>query len=323
MKKYTLKGFDKCYTVYGDAQNEANRLNRKGEIPLGFESDEEAEAYRTGQWDSYFKNTFRPFETDADAVVYADGSIDERTGKGGYGIVIFFRNGEVLCESALLEDVAPETYKVTRYDRNGEINGEPVIRHYVDLFKGEEVEDKKHSFVQASHQDGGESEGARRALEICCEERNLKKIVLIYDCNFIEQRCKKGRKGAATNVPYAFGAFCEELDKEYKPEIEFIKVDSHTDKKNKAQYLVGSEKYPHAVYNDIVDTLAKAEMVGNPIGRAENFNMVRAIPDEFETFKEVEAKSSPGGKAQARRMHARKLFEIVLNEKKIRPVFTN
>ncbi len=122
-------------------------------------------------------------------------------------------------------------------------------------------------------------------------------------------------------MPYAYGVFCEELVQEYGAKIDFIKVDSHTDKKGKGQYLVGSDVYPHAVYNDIVDTLAKAETRENPIGRAENFNMVRVMPDAFKTFKEIEMACSADERADARRMHARELFEIVVNEKKIRPVF--
>ncbi len=196
MKKYTLEGFNQTYTTYAQAQNEANRLNRKGEIPLGFESDEEAEAYRKGEWETYFKNTYKPFETDADAVVYADGSWDTITGKGAYGIVIFFRNGEVFCESALLEDDVPERYCVTRYNRHGEQDGQPVYRSYVDLFKGKDVEEKAHSFVRASRQDGGECESVMRALEICCKEKGLKKIVLAYDCDFVKLRYSKGRKDA-------------------------------------------------------------------------------------------------------------------------------
>ena len=321
MKKYTLNGFEKYFLDFQDAQKEANRLNRKGEIPLGFESEEEVEAYRTGHWEEYFKDTYRPVETDAEAVVYADGSFDAKTGKGGYGIVIFFSDGEIFCESGLLEDMEPETYRVTRFDRCGQQYGEPVYRTYVDLFKGKDVPEQKHTFVLASRQDGGEAESVIRSLEICVKERGLKKIILAYDCEFVDSRYHNGRKGAKFNVPYAYGAFCEDLREEYNPDVKFVKVDSHTDNKGKGQYLVAESTFTHAVYNDIVDAMAKAEMKGNPINRSENFNMVRVMPEEFKTFKEIEDASPIGQRQQARRAHARHLFEIVAYNKKIRPVF--
>lgn len=315
MKKYVLKGFDRAYTNFAEAQNEANRMKMR-EIPLGFESEEEAEAFRLGQWMEYFEKTFQPFETDADAVVYADGSWDKDEKYGAYGVVIFFKDGEIFCESATLRDVEPGRYEITRFDARGEQDGETVYRSYVDVYKGMNVEEKKHNFVSASHQDGGECESVMRALEICCKEKNLKKIVLVYDCEFVKLRYEKGSKDATANVPKAYGDFAEDLRKNYGVKIEFIKVDSHTDKKGKGQYLVGDAKYPHAVYNDIVDILAKAETVKNPIGRSENFNVTRVIPEEFKTFHEISKRGIP-----ARRAHARSIYEAVVTSEILRPVF--
>ena len=87
--------------------------------------------------------------------------------------------------------------------------------------------------------------------------------------------------------------------------------------------MIKDDTYIHAVFNDIVDAMAKAETNDNPINRAENFNLVRVIPDAFRTFKEVEAGKQGIEKTIARRMHTRKMIEIILNDKNVKPLFDN
>ena len=199
MKKYTLKGFDRLYEDYAGAQKEANRRKDRA-IPLGFESEDEAEAFREGRWENYLSDICQPFETDADAVVYADGSWDKDERYGAYGVIIFFRNGEIFCESAVLRDVEPGIYRVQRYNARGEKDGAVQDFHYTDLYKGMEVEEKKHGFIRASHQIGGECAGVMRALEICCKEKKIKKIVLAYDCDTVKLCYEKGIDNKESNV---------------------------------------------------------------------------------------------------------------------------
>lgn len=83
------------------------------------------------------------------------------------------------------------------------------------------------------------------------------------------------------------------------------------------QYRIEAKEYLHAVYNDLVDILAKAE-VGKKISPGENINAFRAISDEFKRFSDIGA-----DKREEKREHARRLVKNVLNKSDeiFRPVF--
>lgn len=170
-----------------------------------------------------------------------------------------------------------------------------------------------------------------RSLEICCKDKRLKKILLIHDRDGIKQGYdnRKDLSTAIGDVAYKYREFLQKLEEEGLLENDYItfkKVDSHKvndkqDEEGKEQYRVDDEeKYPHAVYNDLVDILAKAE-TGIGIKRRENFNVFRAIPDEFKGFPDT-------ADADKRRKHAglaRELVESVLEkyDGKFRPIFKN
>lgn len=97
--------------------------------------------------------------------------------------------------------------------------------------------------------------------------------------------------------------------------VTFKKIDSHTVKGNqnedeKKQYKVNDkESYPQGIYNDLVDILAKAES-GVKIKRQEDFNVFRAIPDEFKGF----AATPDADKRRKNAGHARELVEKVIEK---------
>ena len=307
-KYYTLNGLDALYENYSDANQDTNKKAYKNKYPLGFESKEEAEMLRSGHWDEYFQKVFKSYETEADAVVYTDGSFDSKKEYAAYGLIIFFRTGEVYCESAKLEDDENlKNYRIQRYDvKNNEIK--------IEYGKGNE----KNDMIKSARQYAGECAGVMRGLDICCKEKKLKKIVVVYDCKSINQGYNNAKDEKQSSIDKEKGGdmakrysnFCEDLYKKEKPEVKFFKVDSHI-----AEYRIGSEEFSNAIYNDVVDILAKAETTEIPLKRAENFNLVRAMSEcDFETFGDVNAKS-----VEERRSHARAMFLSVV--KSIYPVF--
>ncbi len=118
-KYYTWKDLDKLYESYEDAKIAANKKGLKDVFPLGFESMEEAEAFRKGELDKCIReDKYKPFETaQYDAVIYTDGSFDRVNKIASYGLIIFFRDEtEPYVESGILEDVDVVKYKIVRYD---------------------------------------------------------------------------------------------------------------------------------------------------------------------------------------------------------------
>lgn len=314
-KFYTLEELSQVYEDYSLADAEAKKVLKKvKKYPIGFQCLEEAEALQGGQWKEYFEKKVVPFETNADAVVFADGSLDEKIMEGAYGLVIFFKDGDIYYESACLEDIAPGKYKTIRYSVTGE--REEIETEYKDIFAGENVAEKAHGYVAASNQIGGECDGVMRAMEICIKERGLKKIVIAYDCENVETVWRTGK--ANTNVTCRYAKLCEEVKTVYGADVDWKKVDSHTGKKlDKPQYLLSDEVYPLAVYNDIVDAMAKAETAGKKIGSAENFNLARAVlPEALLPFYDAGATTR-----EKRRAYARKLLETVLGNELLRPIF--
>lgn len=327
-KYYTWNGND-AFVVYHDYFEARDAAKEMGQVvdPPGFIYEEEAEAFSKGTWGEYIEKHYQPFDAAKyDAVIYTDGSYtpnDSTT--ASYGLMIFFRDEEKpYIESCVIQDVAEgKKYKIVRYDGDGEKTEQKEYPF--------ESRAGKSGFVSGSHVTVGELFGAMRSLEICCKDRGLKKILLIYDRDGIRQGYEKrdDLDTAQGDVAYQYRKFLQKLEEEgflKDAEITFQKIDSHEvkgkpDEDEKEQYRIGNrEKYPHAVYNDLVDMLAKAE-TGIGIRRQEDFNVFRAIPDEFRGFPAT-------ADADKRRIHAgyaRELIKHVLEkyDGKFRPGFEN
>lgn len=311
-KYYTLERLSKVYDVYAPAVAEKNRVYKNVKIyPLGFQSLEEANALQSGKWNSYLTEHVVPFETEADAVIYADGSLDEDLFEGAYGIVVFFKDGDVFYESAWLKDQVAEKYDIVRYSSKGDV--ERLEKEYKDIFRDKGTEKKEHGFISASRNIGSECESVMRGIDVCLE-KGYKKLVVAYDCEIVETVWNN--RNTKTNVTRKYAEYCDKIEK-MGVCIEWIKVDSHGSKKQKPQYLLDNPIYVHAVYNDIVDAMAKAETATKPIGNAENFNLARAIlPKPLLSFNDKGLKTS-----EDRRAYARELLKNVLDINILRPRF--
>lgn len=321
-KYYTWKGLKQLYDTEAEAREEVNELKKKGVLPTnvfaaGFEHREEAEAFRKGVLDEYIQENYKQFDAaQYDAVVYTDGSFDTAAKIASYGLIIFFR-GETspLIESGILEDVEDGKYKVVRYDKDGK--GKKTEESYSCKSKP-----GKSGYISEGYSATGEFLGAKRSLEICCKERGIKKVLIIYDNINVEHEyelkdCKDKGDGG---VEVEYRKFLREIKRDVLKEdndLVFCKVDSHE------QYPISANKckdkdeykYPHAVYNDLVDILAKAEIkveIGKVVNPGENSNVFRAISNEFERFSDnPEADKT---EADDRRKYARGLVEKVLKK---------
>lgn len=271
-KYYSWPGLDASYTEYEGANREVAEKGIKNVYPVGFSSREEADAFRKGMWDSYLKENYAYYRTDADAVIYADGS-NVKNVVAGYGLIIFFRNGEVFCESSLLTDKENGKLLSERYDINGERKEERVIE-YIPL------PGAKNGFVESGWNEAGEFEGARRALEICFLEKKLKKVVLVYDSKTIEERYHLGAKagsGKIENPAYCYGALCDKIKQKCGEDaVRFVDVNSHL---TKNPYRITDMEFVHAVYNDLADAMAKAETGIGEVNAQKNINLLHAIPE--------------------------------------------
>ncbi len=328
-KYYTWKGNVALaeYHDYKEAQAAAKKMGQKNADPPGFVYKEEAEAFSKEMWDEYIEKHYRPFDAEKyDAVIYTDGSFTSKDNTiASYGLIIFFKDeNKPYIESCTIQDVEDgKKYKIVRYDCDGE-KKESEEYPFKSRFG-------KSGLVSGSHVTVGELFGAMRSLEICCKDRRLKKILLTYDRDGIKQGYdnRKDLSTAKGDVAYKYREFLQKLEEEgflKDDDITFKKVDSHDvkDKQNegeKEQYRVDNkEKYPHAVYNDLVDILAKAE-TGIAIKRQEDFNVFRAIPDEFKGF----PATADADKRRKHAGHARELVKNVLEkyDGKFWPKFKN
>lgn len=301
-KYFTLEGLDALYENYTEAIQEANRKGYKNKYPLGFESKEEAELLRTGHWNENFLKEFKPFDTEAEAIIYADGSFDSKKQYATYGLIIFFKSGEVYCESAKLQDDDHlKKYIIHRFDQDS---------NELQFEYGEE--NRNNDIIKSARQYAGECAGVMRGLDICCNMRKLKRIVVVYDCESTQQGYDNARsenlrvtdQKRTGEMAKLYNEFCKKLYKKECPEVEFLKVDSHT-----GEYRIGTEEFANAIYNDVVDILAKAETTEIKLKREENFNLVRAMSGcEFQTFGDVNAK-----RIEERRAHARSILVAVLH----------
>ena len=317
-KYYTWKGNDGLveYHDYKEAQAAAKKMGQKNADPPGFVHKEEAEAFSKGKWDEYIEKHYKPFDVaNHYAVVYTDGSFTQKDKTlTSYGLIIFFKDEDKpYIESCTIQDVeGGKKYKIVRYDGDGEKN-EQEEYPFKSRFG-------QSGFVSESQGAVGELFGAMRSLKICCEDRRLKSILLIYDRDGIKQGYdnRKDLNTVKGDAAYQYREFLQKLEEEgfLKDDgIIFKKIDSHEVKDNqgedeKEQYKVeNKENYPHAVYNDLVDILAKAE-TGIAIRRQEDFNVFRAIPDEFKGF----PATANADKRRKNARHARDLVEKVLKK---------
>ncbi len=291
-KYYTWKGnvgFTE-YHDYKEAQAAAQKMGQKQADPPGFVYREEAEAFSKEKWDEYIELHYTPFDAAKyDAVIYTDGSLSSKdTSLTSYGLIIFFKDeNKPYMESCTIQDAeGGKQYKIVRYDSDGE---EKETKEYP--FKSRFGKD---GLVSGSHVTVGELFGVMRTLEICCKDRRLKKLLLVYDRDGIAQGYdnRNDLSTAEGDVAYQYREFLQKLEEGgflKEDTITFQKVDSHTVKDKQGedeqeQYRVDNkETYPHAIYNDLVDILAKAE-TGIGIRRQEDFNAFRAIPDVFKGF---------------------------------------
>lgn len=317
---YTWKGIDSTYKSSRAAQNTINEKGLKQIWPVGFEYEKEAEAFCKGELDKYIQDNYKAFEaTQYDAVIYTDGSHTKNNKMVSYGLIIFFRDEtDPYIESGTLEDVDVVKYKNVRYDRYGnEMKDGDNIKEIAGINeKGNKKAEK--GFVAASRNMAAEFFGAMRALEICCQKRELKKLLIIYDCEDIKAGYED-RDNIGNAKGYAAVAYRKLLQNLKDIDLQFIKVDSHSDKnENEHQYPIDADEYLHAVYNDLVDILARAEL-GIKIKPRWNFNAFRVISDEFQGFYYAGADTT-----EKRRKHARDLVKDVLNKSDgiYRPIFS-
>lgn len=314
-KYYTWKDLDKLYESYEDAIIAVNKKGLKDVFPPGFESIEEAEAFRKGELDQYIRERYKPFAAaQYDAVIYTDGSFDRANKIAAYGLIIFFRGEtEPWIESGTLKDVDVVKYEITRYDESGHEmkdgdNIKEIVSNHEDGSKREEK-----GFVSKSESITAEFSGAMRSLEICCQKcqkEGLKKILIIYDCENVKVEYDN-REMPDTDTGCVAAAYRNFLRNLKDTDLQFVKVASHK------QYLTDADEYPHAVYNDLVDILARAEL-GIKITPTDNFNAFRAISGDFKRFSDIGAVTR-----EERRGHARKLVKTVLNKSDgiFRPIF--
>lgn len=326
-KYYTWKGNTAFveYHDYKEAQTAAKEMGLKNIALPGFVYKEEAEAFSKEQWDEYIEKHYKPFNAaNYDAVIYTDGSFSSKDHTlASYGLIIFLKDEDKpYIESCTIQDIeGGKKYKIVRYDGDGEIK-ESKEYPFKSQFE-------KNGLVSGSHVTVGELFGAMRSLEICCKDRRLHKILLIYDRDGIKQGYdnRKVLSTAKGDIAYKYREFLQKLEQEgflKDNDITFKKVDSHKVKgiqveDVKEQYKVDNqEKYPHGVYNDLVDILAKAE-TGIAVKRQENFNVFRAIPDEFEGFPATD----DADKRKEHAGHARELVRHALEKYngKFRPQF--
>ncbi len=274
------------YETYAEVQK------RKPKEFKSFKRKEEAEAYMNNQIPIGNTDGCENIDvTKADAVIYADGSLNfdypkmkelaQEQWYATYGLLIFFKeNKTVYFETGKVMDgkekrvgnagVTERNFYVWRYGMNSErVNkameeiardAKPEEFWYEDVYRdkindSEETNARKHGFVLASGSDAGEMEGVKRGLEICLEEKGLKNVVIVHDLE-IAPNIYNGGYDKKKNEPVFYGKLMEKYRLEDGIKPQFIKVKSHE----------SGKAFVHGVYNDCADILAKAETNARPIG---------------------------------------------------------
>ncbi len=289
----------------------------------------------------------KPFEFTTDAVVFVDGSCNfdnnDFDGKepnrkinkredyyySSYGMIIFYRDGSIYVESAKLVD-NKATDKETSYTsyRNGFTitkdkqleKHEPSSETLVAPIAFQEKE-FNNACLRTSWNASSELEAARRAVDICYNEKKLKTLQIFYDCKTVSSvgNAFKAvtenlrRPELNTNITNFVGTFLEKLN-DGERHIDFQWIPSHA-------------KGPMwAKFNDCVDILAKSETYKRPIGGAKHLNPnlkeegVRKFKNELE-YSEAVTEHDVEYITDARRKEAYNFIYKVLSNEAIRPKF--
>lgn len=288
------------------------------------------------------------FEFKSDAVIFVDGSrnfdVPDFDGKkpnrslnkdkgfyySPYGMIIFFRDGSVYVESAKLIDGQVLSSKETSMiayrngftiDKDGRAELLAASEEQIKIaIKHQELE-FNYGCVLTSWNDSSELEAARRALDICFNEKKLRNVDIFYDCQTISKvgNCFYAVTGQAkepvlgSNITAFVGDFCRKLN-DGSRHIDFHWIPAHG---------LGPI---WAKFNDCVDVLAKAETYNKPIGKAGSLNPnlakegVKPFEDSL-TYSEYVTEDDVKRVTAARRKQAYNFIYKVLKDESIRPKF--
>lgn len=225
-----------------------------------------------------------PVPDNLDAVIYVDGSIQEKKDEidlynSSYGILLFSRNG-IYVESTLVYD--PENQNEDSFiDENGcgtFIQERSFYRdgHFVKQSKNEvrfEVTNKKslrgYGMFHSSLSQGAEFVGASRAIDICIKS-NFKKVLIVYDSeNIVLSYNKCNAKSGSSSSDF----FKMKVRNAKSLGMEFI-IDEYTDvmshengkdEVNNPSQIKTYFGFDDYAYNDVVDILAKVQILKQPI----------------------------------------------------------
>lgn len=317
----------------------------------GFKTEAEAQKYLDeddeAEQASEALEEDKPFEFTTDAVVFVDGSsnFDSNDFDGdakkanrkinkredfyysSYGMIIFYRDGSIYVESAKLVD-NKATDKETSYTsyRNGftitkdkqlekhEPSSETLVAPIV--FQEKEF---NNACLRTSWNVSSEVEAARRAVDVCFNEKKLKTLHLFYDCSTVKAvgNAFKAVTGEVnkpqlnSNITNFVGKFMEKLnDGERHADFEWIPAHA---------------KGPMwAKFNDCVDILAKSETYKRSIGTTENPNLdkegVKNFRNKLEYSEDI-TEHDVEYVVDSRRKEAYNFIYKVLSNEAIRPKF--
>lgn len=308
--------------------------------------DEESSTNAAAASDNSGKAAEEAFEFTSDAVVFVDGSnnFDNRDFDGkkpnrtlnkkddyyyaSYGMIIFYRDGSVYVESAKLVDNKVLNDNETSYTsyRNGfTISKDNVVEKIepssetlmVPIVYQEKEFD--NACLRTSWNISSELEAARRAIDICFNDRKLKNVHIFYDCEsvstvgkiFHSVTGKAKRPDLNSNITNFVGTYMEQLN-DGERNVEFNWIPSH------------ASGPVWAKFNDSVDILAKAETYNRPIGREENPNLKKEGVVPFKdklTYSEFVTEDDVKRVTDARRQQAYEFIQKVVTNEAIKPKF--
>ena len=313
----------------------------------GFKTEAEAEKFLRQDSAPEKIDDDTPFEFTSDAVIFVDGSrnfdVPDFDGRkpnrslnkdkgfyySPYGMIIFFRDGSIYVESAKLID-GPVNDKETSMvaSRNGfTISADGKIEQLAPseetIKVGIKYQEKEFNYgcVLTSWNDSSELEAARKALDICFNEKKLRNVDIFYDCQTISKvgNCFYAVTGQAkepalgSNITAFVGDFCRKLN-DGSRHIDFHWIPAHG---------LGPI---WAKFNDCVDVLAKSETYNKPVGSAGSLNPnlakegVKPFEDSL-TYSEYVTEDDVKRVTAARRKQAYNFIYKVLKDESIRPKF--
>ena len=288
------------------------------------------------------------FEFTSDAVIFVDGSRNfdapDFDGKSPnrklnknknfyfspYGIIIFFRDGSVFVETAKLIDGGVLSEKETSYisyrhgftvDKNNVVKESAATKEIVKVRIKHEEREFNNGCVLTSWNDTSELEAARRALDICFNEKNVNNIDIYYDCatiskagnTFYAVTGQAKEPSLNSNITSSIGDFCRSLNNG-KRHIGFHWIEAHS---------LGTMA---AKFNDCVDVLAKSETYNKPIGATKKLNPnlagegVKPFRDSL-VYSDSLTEDEVERVAELRRKQAYELIQKVVTKESIRPKF--